>query len=100
MIIIAGILRIAPADLPKVRAAAETVLRRTREEDGCIVYSFAEDLLEPGLIRIYEEWESRENLAAHGKSAHVDAWHRALETVTVLERDLDIIEAGAREALD
>ena len=99
MIIIAGILKIEPGDMPKVREAAENVLRATHKEDGCIVYSFAEDFLEPGLIRIYEEWESREKLAAHIKSDHVDAWHEALKTVTVLARDLDVIEAGASEKL-
>ena len=59
----------------------------------------AEDLLEPGLVRIYEEWESREALAAHGRSAHIAAWHKALSAVTVIERDLKLIEAGKAEPL-
>lgn len=99
MIIVSGILRLSAADLASVRTAAAAVLTATRAEDGCIVYSFAEDLLEPGLVRIYEEWESREALAAHGKSAHIAAWHQALSSVTVLDRDLKLIEAGKAEPL-
>ena len=99
MIIVSGILRLAAADLARLREAAAGVLSATRAEDGCIVYSFAEDLLEPGLVRIYEEWESREALAAHGRSAHIAAWHKALSAVTVIERDLKLIEAGKAEPL-
>ena len=99
MIIVSGIQRLDPADLDRVREAARTVIAATREEQGCIVYSFAEDLLEPGLVRIYEEWESREALAAHGRSAHIAAWHKALSAVTVIERDLKLIEAGKAEPL-
>ena len=99
MIIVSGTLRLSPADLASVRDAAASVLTTTRTETGCIVYSFAEDLLDPGLVRIYEEWESRETLGAHGKSDHIKAWHQALSAVTVLERDLKLIEAGKVEPL-
>ncbi|TFF21645.1 antibiotic biosynthesis monooxygenase [Jiella endophytica] len=99
MIIVSGILRLSPADLAGLREAAAAVLAATRAEAGCIVYSFAEDLIEPGLVRIYEEWESREALAAHGKSAHIAAWHQALKGVSVLKRDLKLIEAGKAEPL-
>ncbi|NDW05412.1 putative quinol monooxygenase [Jiella pacifica] len=99
MIIVSGILRLSPSDLASVTTAAAAVLTATRAEEGCIVYAFAEDLLEPGLVRIYEEWESREALAAHGKSAHIAAWHQALRAVTVIERDLKLIEAGKVEPL-
>ncbi len=99
MIIVSVILRLSASDLASVRTAAAAVLTATRAEAGCIIYAFAEDLLEPGLVRIYEEWESREALAAHGKSAHVAAWHQALRGVSVIERDLKLIEAGKAEPL-
>ncbi|MBO0664191.1 antibiotic biosynthesis monooxygenase [Jiella sp. MQZ9-1] len=99
MVIVSGILRLSPEDLAKVRGAATAVLTATRAEAGCLVYSFAEDLLEPGLVRIYEEWESRETLQAHGRSAHIADWHGALSAVTILDRDLKITEAGRAELL-
>ena len=60
MIIVAGTARIPPDKLDRWRAAAETVIAATRAEAGCQVYCFAEDVLEPGLIRVFEIWESRE----------------------------------------
>ncbi|MER0236882.1 putative quinol monooxygenase [Fulvimarina sp. MAC8] len=100
MIIVSGILKLTPEDLARVRSAAQAVIAATRAEPGCLVYSFADDLMEPGLVRIYEEWESREDLSRHGKSDHVAEWHRALEGVTVLERRLEIIDVASREPLD
>ncbi|MCB8839618.1 putative quinol monooxygenase [Aurantimonas sp. VKM B-3413] len=99
MIIVAGTLRLSADDLAAVRKDAEVVLTATRAETGCLVYAFAEDLLEPGLVRIYEEWESREDLARHGQSDHVKAWHQALKRVTVLGRDLKIVEVASTEPL-
>ena len=99
MIIVAGTLRLSQQDLDAVRADAVAVVSATRTEQGCLVYAFAEDLLEPGLVRIYEEWESREDLARHGKADHVAAWHAALKRVTVLARDLNIIEVAGSEKL-
>lgn len=99
MIIISGTQQLTPEGLAKLRGDAAKVLAETRREEGCIVYSFAEDLLQPGLIRIYEEWESRDHLTRHQTSAHVAAWHAALKTVEVLGRDLTIIEAGRQEKL-
>ena len=100
MIIISGTQRLTPAGLASLKDQTAKVLAETRKEDGCIVYCFAEDLLEPGLIRIYEEWESREALEGHQNSAHIAAWREALKTVEVLGRDLKIIEAGRQERLD
>lgn len=50
------------------------VMEASRAEDGCIEYNYAEDLLEPGLIRVSEVWACRENLAAHFKSEHMQRW--------------------------
>ena len=46
----------------------------TRAEAGCIDYSYSEDVLDPGLIRVSELWESREALAVHFKSEHMAVW--------------------------
>ncbi|MCQ0989161.1 putative quinol monooxygenase [Jiella marina] len=99
MIIVAGTLRLSPEDLASVRDAARTVLTETRKETGCRVYSFAEDLLEPGLVRIYEEWDTRADLDAHARAPHIADWHKVLSGVTILKRELSVIEAGAVEPL-
>lgn len=99
MIIVAGTQRLHPADLEALRETAKATIAATRAETGCIVYSFAEDLSEPGLVRIYEEWESRDDLARHGKSDHIAAWRAALSKVEILGRELKIIEVAKSEPL-
>ena len=91
MIIVSGTLRLRPESVAALRAIAEVTLRETRKEEGCILYSFAEDLLEPGLIRIYEEWETMEALDAHGRTPHIEAWREAHPNQTFVSpwRDAD-----------
>lgn len=37
----------------------------SRQEQGCIAYTWAVDPLEPGKIHVYEEWESEQALLGH-----------------------------------
>lgn len=97
MIVVAGILRLTPEGLAAVREVARATVTTTNAEAGCILYSFAEDLVEPGLVRIYEEWDSREALGAHGVAPHMTVWRDALKTVEVLELKLSLIETASVE---
>ena len=73
-IAIVGQFRIPPENLAAARPLMIAVMEASRAEAGCIEYNYAEDLLEPGLIRVSEVWESHEHLAAHFKSAHMQRW--------------------------
>ncbi|MFD2238663.1 putative quinol monooxygenase [Aureimonas populi] len=97
MIVVSGTLRLAPEDLAALRDMAGETIAATRAEPGCIVYAFAEDFVEPGLVRIYEEWESRAALDAHGRTAHIAAWRQALAGVTIVSSELKLTEVGAFE---
>ena len=95
MIVVTGYLRLEPAALQALRPLAEKTVWATRAEDGCIVYAFSEDLAEPGLMRIYEEWESQAHLDAHGQTAHIAAWREAVRGVQILERELKLADIAA-----
>jgi len=73
-IAIVGQFRIPVENLAAARPLMIAVMQASRAEDGCVEYNYSEDLLEPGLIRVSEVWESREHLAAHFKSAHMQRW--------------------------
>ena len=81
-----------PADIDAIRPAAEAVMSATRQEEGCIVYEFSERLDEPGVMRIYEEWESGAHLEAHFGAPHMELWREAMKGVTVRSRSLHRIE--------
>jgi quinol monooxygenase YgiN len=94
MIIVAGTIRVAPDRMAALRPHAEAMVAATRREPGCLSYSFAEDVCEPGLIRIFEEWRGRADLESHGKAPHMSQWRAALAEIGVLGRDLKVYQAG------
>lgn len=99
MIVITGHIRIAPEKVEAARPLARKNLEATRNEKGCLLYAYGEDVLDPGLIRITERWESWDALAAHGDSPHMAEWRKALKEIGVLERDLLAHETGEERPL-
>jgi quinol monooxygenase YgiN len=99
MIIVAGHIRVPADKAEQLKPAAEAVIAATRKEKGCILYSFAWDLSEPGVMRIFEKWESRAALDAHGRQPHMDPWRAAVAKAGVTERDLRTFETDDGDPL-
>ena len=74
MIVVLGTFRLPADKLAQALPMAERVVHATRAEDGCIAYSYAQDLFDPGLIHVSEKWRDRDALAAHFRAAHMQAW--------------------------
>ncbi|WP_113889913.1 putative quinol monooxygenase [Roseiarcus fermentans] len=94
MLLIVGTIRVPPETIAATRAAARRMIEATRAEDGCAHYAFAEDVLDPGLIQIYELWRDQAALDAHFASAHMAEWRAVLGEIGVLDRKLRIHEVG------
>jgi len=73
------------------------VMEATRAEDGCIEYNYAEDVLDPGLIRVSEVWESRAQLDAHLKTPHMAVWGEERAGLGLTRRALAIYEIASEE---
>lgn len=73
-VIVIGQFRLPAERMDEARPLMRKVMEATRAEQGCIEYNFAEDVLDPGLIRISEVWESREHLNDHAKAPHMAVW--------------------------
>ena len=93
MIVIEGTVRIPPANLEKARSVMEQMIRASRAEAGCIDYSYSVDVLDSGLIRVAECWESRDALAAHFKTAHMATWRSFFPELGITDRSLRLYEA-------
>ena len=93
MILVAGTFRLPPEQLSTALPMAERVVTATRAEDGCIAYSYAQDLFDPGLIHVAEKWRDREALAAHFKSAHMQAWISERVGLDLSDRNIRIYES-------
>ena len=50
-LLIAGTVRVPPENLERFKPHMQAMLTASRAEDGCIEYSYAVDVAEPGLVR-------------------------------------------------
>lgn len=64
MIVVAGALFVDPAQRADDLAGCEDVVAQARRAPGCLEFSLAADLLDPGRIAVYERWSSRPELDA------------------------------------
>lgn len=99
MLLIIGTIRIPAGQLAAARPAMTSMITATRAETGCLDYSYAEDVFEPGLIHIAERWSSRAALDTHLKSPHLAAWRALGPTLGIGDRNLSLYEAGEPERL-
>ncbi|MCW3847266.1 antibiotic biosynthesis monooxygenase [Sphingomonas sp. LB-2] len=90
MILIVGTFRVDPARLDAARPAMAEMIEQSRAETGCIAYSYAEDLFDPGLIHVTERWRDRETLAGHFCAPHLLEWRAKWPALGLGERDLKI----------
>ena len=95
MLIVLGSIRMAAGGLAVARPAMAAMIAASRAEDGCIAYSYAEDVAEPGLIRVTEIWRDRAALDRHFMSDHIAVWRATWTELGIGERRLELYEAGA-----
>ena len=98
-VIIAGTVRVPPENLERFRPHMEAMLAASRAEDGCLTYSYAVDVLDPGLVRVFEAWRDEAALQAHFQAPHMGAWRAAWPQFGVGERNLKLYEVAAERAL-
>lgn len=93
MILILGTIRLPPENIAQAKEAMRAMVEATRAEDGCLEYAYAEDLLEPGLVRISEAWRDQAALTAHFNAPHIAAWRAAWPALAITDRRLFAYEA-------
>lgn len=99
MIVVQGIARIHPDDMPALRTAAAIMVPATRAEAGCIAYAYGEDMLEPGLVHVAERWRDQASLDAHFATPHMAAFNAALGKARVLGLKVTAFDVAAERAL-
>ena len=73
---VTAILRAKPGKELELRKFLLGLRPPTLAEKGCINYDLHESLSEPGLFLFHENWASRADLDAHGKSPHLLEWRK------------------------
>lgn len=102
MIQINGTITLAPGTLANADDtldAIKAMVAASRAEDGCLDYTFAQDLTDPDTLIIYERWSDQQALAAHGKSAHMAEFQKVMAANPPVGRDLRIYETDEGKPL-
>lgn len=94
MLLIIGTVRLPPDKLTEARPAMQRMISASRAEPGCIEYSYAQDVLDAGLIHVSEVWSDRAALDAHFRSAHIADWRATWAALGIGDRNLMLYEAG------
>lgn len=94
-LIIAGTVRVPPENLDAFKPHMIAMLTATRAEDGCLAYSYAVDVEDPGLIRVYEAWRDAAALEAHFKAPHLADWRASWPKYGVSDRKLFAYEVAS-----
>ena len=98
-LIIAGTVRIAPERLAAFRPHQDAMLAASRAEDGCLTYSYAVDVQDPGLVRVFEIWRDQTALDAHFQAPHMATWRAAGVEFGVSDRQLSLYEVTSERPL-
>jgi len=98
-LIIAGTVRVPTQNLERLKPHMLAMLTASRTEDGCITYSYAEDVAEPGLVRVYEAWRDQAALEAHFQTPHMATWRSHWPEFGVFDRQLKLYEIAAERTL-
>ena len=98
-VIIAGTVRVPPENLPGLKPHMLKMLAASRAEDGCLTYSYAEDVAELGLIRVFEAWRDQAAIEAHFQAPHMAEWRAAWPQFGVTDRRLSLYDVAAERAL-
>lgn len=99
MIVVTGEFRMPVERRAEAVEAMERVIAVTLPEPGCIAYSYAEDIREPGLFRVSEQWQSREALAAHFAAPHMKQWQAERVALGITGRVVTAFAVSGEEAL-
>ena len=98
-LVIAGTVRVPPENLARFKPHMDEMLAASRAEDGCLVYSYAHDVAEPGLIRVFEAWRDQAALDAQFQTPHMARWRAAWPQFGVSDRRLTLYEVAAERTL-
>ena len=100
MIIVMGQYRLPADKMKELRPHLAKVIDGSRGELGCITYTLAETVNEPGLIRVAEKWNSWDDLENHFKQPHMAEWRKtAGEAGGVSDRDVAAYEVTSERVL-
>ncbi|MEV6487562.1 antibiotic biosynthesis monooxygenase family protein [Actinoplanes sp. NPDC051633] len=88
MVIVAGHIVVDPGRREAYLANCVPVVEQARDAPGCLDFSIAADIVDPGRIVIFERWESQAAVEAFRGSGPSDEQGEAMLAASVAEYDV------------
>lgn len=88
MLIVAGHLDVAPEDRAAYLEGCIEVVRSARRTPGCVDFAITADSLDPGRVRVFEQWETWEAVEAFRGDGPSDEQAATILAVEVFEHDI------------
>ena len=95
MIVITGHFVLSAPVSADVRQAAADMMQASNAEAGCNHYAFAEDLSNPNILWVTEEWTDDAALKAHFQAPHMAAFQKVMATLSIQSRSIKRYEVAS-----
>jgi quinol monooxygenase YgiN len=87
MLIIAGTITVDPDDRDRFLALRKDTVARARKMKGCLDYAFSADIADPSCVRLFERWESEDDVAAWMAARHTKRGQTGEPEVSIRRMD-------------
>lgn len=94
MLLIVGTVRLPAENMEAARPVMKRMADASRAEEGCVEYTYAEDVFDPGLIHVKELWVDQLALDRHFATEHLVQWRKVWPSLGIGQRNLRVYEVG------
>ncbi len=98
-IVVSGEIRLDPEDFDAAVALIVPLVVATKEEAGCVEYDYWVDPRDRGRVRVFEEWESDDAIAAHSASEHMKTFFGGMSKLRISSVELSRFEVSDKSPL-
>ena len=94
MIVVNAIVKTTPETIVALRGAISSMEAASREESGCLDYTFSVELNDSSTLRITEKWVTLDDLLAHFQTPHMAEFQAVMGSNPPESMDVKVYEAN------
>jgi quinol monooxygenase YgiN len=78
MVVVNAVVKTTQKDISALKDAIGVMETASREEEGCVDYTFSIEVSDPDTVRITEKWDNVEALQAHMETPHMAVFQQTM----------------------
>jgi len=100
MIVVNAVVKTTPENIRAMQSAISAMEQASREESGCLDYTFSVELNDPTVLRITEKWDTLDSLKAHFTMPHMAQFQQSMGENPPESLDVSFYEAQEIQPFD